>query len=71
MRCNDVPHPAWYAGDVAYADKTRQRLIRQPARALDVGCGVTALSNLRGAALHSDVGLIRRASVASGNRLGR
>ncbi|MBO9214422.1 hypothetical protein, partial [Escherichia coli] len=63
--------PAWYAGDVAYADKTRQRLIRQPARALDVGCGVTALSNLRGAALHSGVGLIRRASVASGNRLGR
>ncbi len=31
--------------DVAYADKTRQRRIRQPARALDVGCGVTALSN--------------------------
>ncbi|EMV05912.1 hypothetical protein ECBCE008MS01_2320 [Escherichia coli BCE008_MS-01] len=26
--------------DVAYADKTRQRRIRQPARALDVGCGV-------------------------------
>ncbi|STL74925.1 malate:quinone oxidoreductase [Escherichia coli] len=57
--------------DVAYADKTRQRRIRQPARALDVGCGVTALSNLRGGALHSGVGLIRRASVASGNRLGR
>ncbi|ELC59150.1 hypothetical protein A1UY_02815, partial [Escherichia coli KTE81] len=36
--------------DVAYADKTRQRRIRQPARALDVGCGVTALSNLRGGA---------------------
>ncbi|WP_213952489.1 hypothetical protein, partial [Escherichia coli] len=52
-------------------DKTRQRRIRQPARTLDVGCGVTALSNLRGGALHSGVGLIRRASVASGNRLGR
>jgi len=57
--------------DVAYADKTRQRRIRQPAWALDVGCGVTALSDLRGGALHSGVGLIRRASVASGNRLGR
>ncbi|EEW8730973.1 hypothetical protein C2D32_07615 [Escherichia coli] len=57
--------------DVAYADKTRQRRIRQPARTLDVGCGVTALSDLAVAALHSGVGLIRRASVASGNRLGR
>ncbi|WP_338316998.1 hypothetical protein, partial [Escherichia coli] len=41
--------------DVAYADKTRQRRIRQPAWALDVGCGVTALSDLRGGALHSGV----------------
>ncbi len=71
LRCNDVPHPAWYAGMWRTPIKTRQRLIRQPARALDVGCGVTALSNLRGAALHSGVGLIRRASVASGNQLGR
>ena len=38
------------------------RRIRQPARALDVECGVTALSDLRGAALHSGVGLIRRAA---------
>ncbi|WP_205716758.1 hypothetical protein, partial [Escherichia coli] len=56
--------------DVAYADKTRQRRIRQPARALDVGCGVTDLFDLRGGALHSGVGLITRVSVASGNRLG-
>ena len=41
---------------------TSQRRIRQLARALDVGCGVTALSDLRGAALHSGVGLIRRAA---------
>lgn len=41
--------------DVAYADKTRHRRISQPARALDVGCGVTALSDLRGAALHSSL----------------
>ncbi len=38
------------------------RRIRQPARALDAGCGVTALSDLRGAALRSGVGLIRRAA---------
>ncbi|WP_148277499.1 hypothetical protein [Escherichia coli] len=43
----------------------------KPARALDVGCGVTALSNLRVEHFDSGVGLIRRASVASGNRLGR
>ncbi|MEI6977689.1 hypothetical protein, partial [Escherichia coli] len=71
LRCNDVPHPASYAGDVGYGDKTRQRLNRQPPGALDVGWGVTALSNLRGGALHRGVRLIRRASVASGNRVGR
>ena len=41
--------------DVAYADKTRQRRISQPAWALDVGCGVTALFDLRGAALHGSL----------------
>ncbi|AQP92121.1 hypothetical protein BWL12_12425 [Escherichia coli] len=72
MRRNRLIRPTgWSTSQRCRPDKTRQRRIRQPARALDVGCGVTALSDLRGAALHSGVGLIRRASVASGNRLGR
>ncbi|MBW9520098.1 hypothetical protein FHA62_11765 [Escherichia coli] len=72
MRRNRLIRPTgWSTSQRCRPDKTRQRRIRQPAWTLDVGCGVTALSNLRGGALHSGVGLIRRASVASGNRLGR
>ncbi|MBW9551272.1 IS1 family transposase [Escherichia coli] len=72
VRSNRLIQPTgWSTSQRCRPDKTRQRRIRQPAWALDVGCGVTALSDLRGGALHSGVGLIRRASVASGNRLGR
>ncbi|WP_212577991.1 hypothetical protein, partial [Escherichia coli] len=52
-------------------DKARGSPTRQPAGALVGWCGVPALANRRGGVLRSGVGVIRRASVASGNRLGR
>ncbi|KAA1864968.1 hypothetical protein EA184_08730 [Escherichia coli] len=61
MRRNRLIRPTgWSTSQRCRPDKTRQRRIRQPARTLDVGCGVTALSDLRGGALHSGVGLITR-----------
>ncbi len=56
MRRNRLIRPTgWSTSQRCRPDKTRQRRIRQPARALDVGCGVTALSDLRGAALHGSL----------------
>ncbi len=63
MRRERLIRPTEGAG-ICRPDKTRKRRIRHQASGTVAGCGVNALSGLR--RVREFVGLIRRASVASG-----